>query len=73
MRPGREAPENDEMSTTVNNMSGASMRPGREAPENAERMILPVDATASFNEAGARSPGKRYRGIHSRYHASELQ
>ena len=35
------------------------MRPGREAPENANRNVNNTLVNKGFNEAGARSPGKR--------------
>ena len=35
------------------------MRPGREAPENVVLLTLAANISARFNEAGARSPGKR--------------
>ena len=37
----------------------ASMRPAQKAPENRERPVHEADVGIRFNEAGAKSAGKR--------------
>ena len=60
MRPAQKAPENfvllGEGTLKVNN---ASMRPAQKAPENTTRRVRASAGARCFNEAGAKSAGKR--------------
>ena len=59
MRPGRERP-GKEGKSWPRSWSGwlASMRPGRERPERSRTFGARCRRASSFNEAGARTPGK---------------
>ena len=59
MRPAQKAPENSDESEHCRLLYRASMRPAQKAPENRVDFNLPSEYTSSFNEAGAKSAGKR--------------
>ena len=57
MRPGQEAPDDPVFAGGGRLPLLASMRPGQEAPDDAPPSRHGLAQSASFNEAGARSPG----------------
>ena len=59
MRPAQKAPENADRQMHRHGASVASMRPAQKAPENARDAAKDIDLGAGFNEAGAKSAGKR--------------
>ena len=63
MRPAQKAPENLFFVLAMREADGASMRPAQKAPENRwtkEEADFLLDC---FNEAGAKSAGKRFSAI----------
>ena len=59
MRPAQKAPENDLVLDGQGLLLPASMRPAQKAPENRRGRGRCRDWSCSFNEAGAKSAGKR--------------
>ena len=60
MRPAQKAPENLRAAEIrVKAHLPASMRPAQKAPENVASPIRRLDRLIGFNEAGAKSAGKR--------------
>ena len=57
MRPGQEAPDEEEGEGPLLAGAVASMRPGQEAPDENAMAAARTEAPMRFNEAGARSPG----------------
>ena len=59
MRPAQKAPENSGSGVEAFQNPPASMRPAQKAPENGIPSRRSSPAGSSFNEAGAKSAGKR--------------
>ena len=59
MRPAQKAPENELRVAALGRRAAASMRPAQKAPENDEAALSVARKNGSFNEAGAKSAGKR--------------
>ena len=59
MRPAQKAPENEPVGNAQITADRASMRPAQKAPENARGQAAAPRKRICFNEAGAKSAGKR--------------
>ena len=59
MRPAQKAPENQDRHRRRGHRAAASMRPAQKAPENGAEDCQPQSCNDGFNEAGAKSAGKR--------------
>ena len=65
MRPAQKAPENRAARQPGMQMMRASMRPAQKAPENRRAGHRCENSRPRFNEAGAKSAGKRGSRIES--------